>query len=73
MPFAKSDDEHDLYLYRIEGFLLFIDQAKSQEELDTLKKEFEEHLNEGKLNNETIYEVIILREMKVKHTLENKE
>ncbi|NGX47177.1 MAG: hypothetical protein K1000chlam3_00549 [Chlamydiae bacterium] len=41
--FAKSDDERDFYLDRIEGFLLFIDQDKSQEELDTLEKEFEKH------------------------------
>jgi len=41
--FAKSDDERDFYLDRIEGFLLFIDLDKSQEELDTLEKEFLNH------------------------------
>ncbi|MDN3506808.1 MAG: UPF0158 family protein [Simkaniaceae bacterium] len=41
--FAKSDDERDFYLDRIEGFLLFIDLDKSQEELDSLEKEFEQH------------------------------
>lgn len=38
--FAKSDDERDFYLDRIEGFLLFIDLDKSKEELDALEKEF---------------------------------
>lgn len=38
--FAKSDDERDFYLDRIEGFLLFVDLDKSQEELDGLEKEF---------------------------------
>lgn len=41
--FAKSDDERDFYLDRIEGFLLFIDLDKSQDELDSLEKEFEQH------------------------------
>lgn len=41
--FAKSDDERDFYLDKVEGFLLFIDLDKSQEELDALKKEFKEH------------------------------
>jgi len=41
--FAKSDDERDFYLDKVEGFLLFIDLDKSQEELDLLEKEFLEH------------------------------
>jgi hypothetical protein len=41
--FAKSDDERDFYLDRIEGFLLFVDLDKSQSELDGLEKEFEQH------------------------------
>lgn len=41
--FAKSDDERDFYLDKVEGFLLFIDLDKTQEELDALEKEFLEH------------------------------
>jgi len=41
--FAKSDDERDFYLDRIEGFLLFIDLDKSKDELNSLEKEFEQH------------------------------
>ena len=38
--FAKSDDERNFYLDKIEGFILFVDLDKSQEELDFLEKEF---------------------------------
>lgn len=41
--FAKSDDERDFYLDKVEGFLLFADLDKTQEELDGLEKEFLEH------------------------------
>lgn len=41
--FAKSDDERDFYLDKVEGFLVFVDLDKSQEELDALEKEFAEH------------------------------
>ena len=37
--FAKSDDERDFYLDRQEGFLVFVDLDKSQEEIDELLKE----------------------------------
>lgn len=37
--FAKSDDERDFYLDRLEGFLIYIDLDKTQEELDELVKE----------------------------------
>lgn len=37
--FAKSDDERDYYLDRYEGFLVYADLDKSQEELDELAKE----------------------------------
>lgn len=37
--FAKSDDERDFYLDRQEGFLIYIDLDKSQEEIDELLKE----------------------------------
>lgn len=41
--FAKSDDERDFYLDKIEGFLFYVDLDKSQEELDELEKEMVEH------------------------------
>lgn len=37
--FAKSDDERDFHLDRQEGFLVYVDLDKSQEELDELEKE----------------------------------
>lgn len=37
--FAKSDDERDFYLDRIEGFMFYVDQDKSQKELDELEEE----------------------------------
>lgn len=40
--FAKSDDERDFYLDRNEGFLLYIDLERSQEELDRVMKVIEE-------------------------------
>lgn len=42
--FAKSDDERDFYLDRIEGFILFVDLDKGQDDLLALEKE----LREGK-------------------------
>lgn len=42
--FAKSDDERDFYLDRVEGFILFVDLDKGQDELLLLEKE----LREGK-------------------------
>ncbi|MBA3239439.1 MAG: hypothetical protein H0T62_14005 [Parachlamydiaceae bacterium] len=41
--FAKSNDERDFYLNRIEGFLIYVDLDKSQEELDILEAELEKH------------------------------
>ena len=38
--FAKSDDERNFYLDKVEGFILFVDLDKSEEELDTLEKIF---------------------------------
>lgn len=37
--FSKSDDERDFYIDRVEGFLLFVDLDKGQEELNVLEKE----------------------------------
>ena len=41
--FAKSDDERDFYLDRVEGFILFVDLDKGQKELDDLALDLEEH------------------------------
>lgn len=37
--FAKADDERDFYLDRIEGFLIFVDLDKSDQELEDLGQE----------------------------------
>lgn len=37
--FAKSDDERDFYLDRVEGFLIFSDLDKGEKELEELEKE----------------------------------
>lgn len=41
--FAKSDDERDFYLERSEGFILYIDLDKPDEDLSLLDKEIESH------------------------------
>ena len=41
--FAKSDDERDFYLDRVEGFILFVDLDKGQKELDDLSAELGSH------------------------------
>jgi hypothetical protein len=41
--FAKSDDERDFYLDRVEGFLVYADLDKGSEELESLEKELLEH------------------------------
>ncbi len=40
--FAKSDDERDFYLDKVEGFLIYIDLDKGLEELESLEKELGE-------------------------------
>lgn len=37
--FAKSDDERDFYLDKVEGFILYVDLDKGQKELDDLATE----------------------------------
>lgn len=37
--FAKSDDERDFYLDRVEGFLIYVDLDKLQEDIENLEKE----------------------------------
>lgn len=44
--FAKSNDERDFYLNRKEGFLVYADLDKSQEELDLLEQEIMDHKDE---------------------------
>jgi hypothetical protein len=41
--FAKSDDERDFFLDKIEGFILFADLDKGQAEIESLFKEVEEN------------------------------
>lgn len=41
--FAKSDDERDFYLDKLEGFLLYIDLDKGIEELEAVEKEIHAH------------------------------
>lgn len=41
--FAKSDDERDFYLDKVEGFLVFADLDKGGKELEELEKELSEH------------------------------
>lgn len=43
--FAKSDDERDFYLDRIEGFILYVDLDKGQKELDELDLEVKTHMD----------------------------
>lgn len=37
--FAKSDDERDFYLDRVEGFIVYVDLEKTEQEIDDLEKE----------------------------------
>ena len=41
--FAKSDDERDFYLDKLEGFLIYVDLDREQEELDILEKAIKEN------------------------------
>jgi hypothetical protein len=41
--FAKSDDERDFYLDRIEGFIIYVDLDKGEDELKGLEKELQEN------------------------------
>lgn len=41
--FAKSDDERDFYIDRMEGFLIYVDIDKPQQELDALENETTEN------------------------------
>ncbi len=41
--FAKSDDERDFYLDKVEGFIVFADQDKGEKELGELDQELKAH------------------------------
>ncbi len=41
--FAKSDDERDFYLDKVEGFIFFVDLDKNEEELRALEEELDVH------------------------------
>lgn len=41
--FAKSDDERDFYLDKVEGFIIYVDLDKGIEELEALEKEIVEN------------------------------
>lgn len=41
--FAKSDDERDFYIDRLEGFIIYVDLDKSQTDLDVVEKEIKEN------------------------------
>lgn len=41
--FAKSDDERDFYLDRQEGFIIYVDLDKPQEDLEALEQELKEN------------------------------
>ena len=41
--FAKSDDERDFYLDRVEGFIIFADLEKNLEDIDLLESEIKSH------------------------------
>lgn len=43
--FAKSDEERDFYLDSLEGFLLFVNLDKAEEELQVLYNELHSHLD----------------------------
>ncbi len=56
--FAKSDDERDFYLDRMEGFLMYIDLDKGSEELEAVEKEIESHPDRyAQVPKMTFYEV----------------
>jgi len=41
--FSKSDDERDFYLDKVEGFLLYLDLDKGEEEITTIEAEISAH------------------------------
>src|SRR5262245_29906022 len=56
--FAKSDDERDFYLDRQEGFLIYVDLDKSQDELDELIRELKSNADRYcQIPKLTFYEV----------------
>lgn len=61
--FAKSDDERDFYLERMEGFIIYLDLDKPQQEQEALEAELEEHQDRYcSIPKMTFYEVKKLME-----------
>lgn len=61
--FAKSDDERDFYLSKIEGYLIYADLDKTLEELDALYQELEKNSKDYcLLPKMTFYEIKKLME-----------
>jgi hypothetical protein len=61
--FAKSDDERDFYLDKLEGFLLYVDLDKTEEELRDLTRELRQDPNRfSSIPKMTFYEVKKLME-----------
>ncbi len=56
--FAKSDDERDFYLDKLEGFLVYIDLDKNIEEIEVLEKDLTENKSRfALLPKMTFYEI----------------
>lgn len=56
--FAKSDDERDFYLDKVEGFIIYVDLDKSDEELAALQSELASHPDRySLLPKMTFYEI----------------
>jgi hypothetical protein len=56
--FAKSDDERDFYLDKVEGFLIYVDLDKTEEELVTVQAELGKHPDRySLLPKMTFYEI----------------
>src|SRR3989344_3842012 len=56
--FAKSDDERDFFLDKVEGFVLYVDLDKGIEELEGLEQELKNNLDRyALLPKMTFYEV----------------
>lgn len=61
--FAKSDDERHFYLDKLEGFIVFVDLDKPQEELDGVEKELRDHSDRYvAIPRMTLYEIKKLME-----------
>jgi hypothetical protein len=61
--FAKSDDERDFYLNKVEGFIVYMDLSKNEKEITALEKEIIAHSdNYSLISKLTFYETKKLME-----------